>query len=369
MSLSNLYFKGRFERPSQEQIDAIAEIPDGNVDGLRLDGESGKFELDIVDKSYTREDLNTCGKSIQSLFDQYQIYSPQRGLYKTWGDIDFNWEISSFTPNLFFELTDDKWAISTYRKIIAYSVGSKVLFIEDDGYELGLYEANRDIISISGPFDYSKWNKICSVKTTIPVGLPTPEELRERYAEYALDYFFDEWEEVDSTWSEGTYELALQNCQSQGGTLEDFEKCMRDSSSDVWKDARVRKEFFYKRGDIVRVEAECGDVVCIWTAIADIPATEEIYNEYVDFKPGVYWQRNYCVSTKTNKCLEYQRRKEPTLGYDVVQIGSLGHYVEMPVPYRLKPAIASLDKLAQIRPDSTTLTQEQIDNLNQPQEE
>lgn len=369
MSLSNLYFKGCFEQPSQEQIDAIAEVPDGDIDGLRLNEENGKFELDLVDKSCARKDINTCGQSIQELFDQYQVYSTQKGLYKTWGEIELPWEISSLTPDLFFELTDDKWAVSTYRKVIAYAIGSRVLLIEDDGYELGVYEANQDVVSISGPFDYSKWDKVCGVKTTIPIGLPAPEELRERYAEYKLEYFYDEWDEIDSTWSEGTYELALQTCQSKGGSLSDFEKCMRDSSSDVWENARIRREFFYRRGDTVRVEAECADAVCIWTAIQDMPATEQVYNEHVDFKPGVYWQKNYCVNTKTNKCLEYQRRKEPSLGYDVVQIGSLGHYVEMPVPYRLKPSSPSLDERAQVRPAPTILTQEQIDALNQPMEE
>lgn len=357
MSLSNLYFRGCFEQPSQEQINAVEGIPGGGVEGS------------VVDKSCTREDLNTCGKTIQELFEEYQIYSTQKGLYKTWGEIEFPWEISSLTPDLFFELTDDKWAVSTYRRITAYTEGARVLLIEDNGYELGLYEANQNILSISGPFDYAKWDKICSIKTTIPVGLPTPEELRERYAEYALEYFYDEWEEIDSTWSEGTYELALQNCQSQGGTLEDFEKCMKDSSSDVWKDARVRREFFYKRGDIVRIEAECGDTVCIWIAIQNVPATEAVYAEYANFKPGPYWQKIYCVNTKANRCLEYQRLKEPALGYDVVQIGSLGHYVEVPVPYRLKPTTPDLNTRAEIRPAPAILTQEQIDALTQPMEE
>ena len=357
MSLSNLYFRGCFEQPSQEQIDAIEAIPGGNVESA------------VVDRSCAREDLNTCGISIQKLFDTYPIYSTQKGLYRTWGEIEFPWEISSLTPDLFFELTDDKWSVGTYRRITAYAEGVRVLLIEDDGYEVGLYEANQDIVSISGPFDYSKWDKICGVKTTIQVGLPTIEELRERYAPYALEYFYDEWEEVDSTWSEGTYELALQTCQAQGGTLGDFEKCMRDSGSDVWKDARVRREFFYKRGDIILVEGECEDVICIWIAIQDMPATEVVYNEYVKFKPGPYWQKIYCVNSDRNKCLEYQRQKEPALGYDVVQIGSLGHYVEVPVPYRLKPTTLDLNDRVQPRSAPTVLTQEQIDALTQPTEE
>lgn len=349
MSLSDLYFRGCFKQLSEQQKQSLEERC---------------LNTNIVDRSCSREDLNTCGKNIQELFDEYQIYSAQKGLYKTWGEIEFPWEISSLTPDLFFELTDDKWAVSTYRQIIAYAEGVRVLLIENDGYELGLYEANQDVLSISGPFDSSKWDKICSIKTTIPVGLPTPEELYERYAEYTLEYFYGKWDEIDSTWSEGTYELALQNCQSQGGTIEDLGKCMRNSNSDIWKDARVRKEFFYKNGDVVRVETECGDAICIWVAIQDIPATEEIYAEYANFKPGPYWKKIYCVNTKANKCLEYQREKEPILGYDVVQIGSLGHYVEVPVPYRLSPDIPTLDKQVEQKPNPTVLTPREILDLD-----
>ena len=368
MSLSNLYFKGCFEQPSQEQIDAIAEIPNGNVDGIVV-VQNQETKLNLVDKSCNRKDLNTCGMGIQELFDKYSIYSTQKGLYKTWGEIEFPWEISALTPDLFFEFTDNRWSVGTYRRIAAYAKNSKVLLIEEDGYEIGVYQANQDIISISGPFDYSKWDKVCGIKTTIPVGLPTTEELRERYTPYSLEYFYNEWEEVDSTWSEATYESSLQNCQSQGGNLKDFEKCMKNSSSDVWKNARVRKEFFYKRGDTVLVEGECKDTICIWVAIQDMPATQENYNEYIKFKSGPYWQKIYCVNTDRNKCLEYQRQKEPTLGYDVVQIGSLGHYVEVPIPYRLKPTTQDLNDQAQLRSAPTILTQAQIDALNQPTEE
>lgn len=351
MSLSNLYFRGCFEHPSQGQVDAIEDA--GGI------GE-------VVDRSCTREDLNTCGKSVQQIFDEYSIYSVQKGLYKTWGEIAFPWEISSLTPNLFFELTEDKWAISTYRQLNAYFTGDIVILIEDDGYSIGLYQANQDILSLPGPFDYSKWDKICNVKTTIPIGLPTIQELEERYKEYKLEYFFDEWDEIDSPWSQGSYEQSLSFCQSQGGTLADFEKCMKDSSSDKWKEARVRKEFFYRKGDTVLVYGECYDVVCVWTAIVDMPADEATYQEYSIFKPGPYWQKIYCVNLEGNKCLEYQRKKEPELGYDVVQIGSLGHYVEVPVPYKLKPKTKTLQEMSEIKSPPVTLTQEQIDSLNQP---
>lgn len=353
MSLSNLYFKGCFEQLSEGQKESVREIC---------------AIPDVVDKGCDREDINTCGKSISELFETYEIYSTQKGLYKSWGDIEFPWKISSLTPDLFFKLTDDKWSVGTYRRITAYPSGARVLLIEDDGYEIGLYEAKQDIVSISGPFDYTKWDKICGVKTTIRAGLPTIEELRERYEPYSLKYFYDQWDEVDSTWSEGTYELALQDCKTRGGSLADFEKCMRDSNSDVWKDARVRREFFYKRGDIVLVQGECGDTICVWIATQDIPATEEIYNQYVKFSPGPYWQKIYCVNTNRNKCLEYERKKEPELGYNVVQVGSLGHYVELPAPYRLKSREESqpLDVKTKGKENPATLTDRQIYDLDNP---
>ena len=356
MSLSNLYFRGCFEPLSVDQANAIEEIG---------------VESELVDKGCLRKELNTCGKTIQELLEDYQIYSTQKGLYRTWGDIEFPWEISSMTPDLFFTATDDRWSIGTYRRIAAYPEGARVLLIGDDGYEIGVYQANQDILSISGPFDFSKWDKICAVKTSIPIGLPSVQDLLDRFKFYSLEFFYNEWDEVETGWSENSYELSLQNCQALGGTLGDFEKCMRDSSDNTWGNVKIRRQFFYRRGDVILIEGECGDVVCVWTAIQDMPATQEIYDEYKEFKPGPYWQKTYCVSTGagSNKCLEYQRKNEPSLGYDVVQIGSLGHYVEVPVPYRLKPKTPTLSEIVQIKNPPAVLTQEQIDSLNQPQEE
>lgn len=356
MSLSNLYFKGCFEPLSQDQADAVEELG---------------VESELVDKGCLRRELNTCGLSIQELFDTYEIYSTQKGLYRTWGEIEFPWEISNLTPDLFFTLTDDKWSVGSYRKIAAYPEGARVLLIGDDGYEVGLYEANQDILSISGPFDFQKWTKICSVKTSIPIGLPSVQDLLDRFRFYSLSLFYDEWDEVDSEWSEDAYEVSLQNCQAIGGSLADFEKCMRNTDSNTWGNVKIRKQFFYRRGDVVLVEGECGDVICVWTAIQDMPASQAIYDEYKKFQPGPYWQKTYCVSMGegVNKCLDYQRKKEPSLGYDVVQIGSQGHYVEVPVPYRLKPKTPSLTEIVQVRNPPAVLTQEQIDALTQPEEE
>lgn len=344
MSLSNLYFRGCFEQPSKDQIDAVEAIPGGGVEGS------------VVDKSCAREDLNTCGKSIQDLFDAYPIYSTQKGLYKSWGDIEFPWQISNITPNLLTGATNDKWSVSTFREKISYKKDTQVLLIEDNGYEVVLYQAKVDITSFPGPFDSSKWDKKCSIKTTKIVGLPSPKELYDRYSLYKLEAFYDKWGEVPIDWSQKT--------------------------SDFWSNVRSKKSNFYLSGDLILVEGECKDSLCVFTAVKDLPVNDFIISEYSNksFTESVYlsaedknkgiltqiWKKVYCIKTDINKCLEYQREKSPELGYDVVQLGDKGHFVEMPIPYRLKPNTPTLDELVKVREKPVVLTQAQIDALNQP---
>lgn len=396
MSLSNLYFRGCFEQPSDEQKLA--------VDGAGSEG-------DVVDRSCARESVNTCGISIKTLFDTYPIYDPQKGLYKSWGDIEFPWEISSLTPNLLISSTDDKWSIASYRALVAYKEGTKVLVIENDGYRVSLYEANEDIAAISKAFDSSKWTKICHVETTEPAGIPTIAELKARYKPYKLEPFDKTWSSYSDNWSEPNFKDeyaaclesqgentdSLEQCLNAGTSLSqitddiwyssdfqetlktcidnnlkisDLEDCMLLKSSDRWHESRIKRQFFYRQGDIVLVEGECGDALCVYIATQDIPVTKETLVSQSSFDPkSSLWQRIYCVPTGRNKCLEYQRKKEPELGYDVVEIGSEGHFVEMPVPYRLRPTTASLDERAEIQTPPRILTQAEINALSQPQEE
>ena len=291
----------------------------------------------VVDSDECKRRLNTCGISIKELFDTYSIYNPQKGLYKSWGDIEFPWEISELTPNLLLSQTDDKWKVATYRAIVAYAEGSRVLYIERDGYRVSLYQANQDILAISWAFDYSKWDKICHIDTTISAGLPTIEELLARFKLYELNLFDKEWEEYKEDWNAPLKETTLANCASQGLSFKDFKKCIKNSSTDEWDEARVRRDFFYRQGDMFIVYGPCEDTLCLYIFTQDFPATEENLALYKKFNPsGPFWQKFYCVSTQRNKCLEYQRTKSPESGYDVVEIGSKGHFVEMPAPYRLK---------------------------------
>lgn len=354
----NLYFRGCFESTTDEQNEAIEEL---DVIGS------------VVDKSCSRESLNTCGYSIEEIFEDYPIYNSQKGLYKSWGHIIFNWEVGPSSPNLLFSANDNKWSISTFREIVSYNAGDRVVYIEDDGYTVSVYEALEQILSFPGAFDRSKWRKICYVQTTIPIGLPSVDELYDRYDIYNLELFYKDWQDVNTQWDEDLHEQSLDYCLAQhpNTTILELEKCVDDRklSTDRWNKTRVRKQFFYRAGDIVLVEGECKDIVCAYIAEQDMPATDAIYNEYRDFKPGVYWQKLYCLATGRNKCLEYQRKRDVHAGYDVVELGSKGHFVERPVPYRLRPTPESLDRRATISDAPVVLTQAQIDALNQPQED
>ena len=358
MTLSNLYFRGCFEPLSSDQKDAVDEV-NGPLKG---DG--------VVDKSCSRASINTCGMSIEQLFATYPIYNPQKGLYSSWGDIEFPWEISPTTPGLIIADTDDKWGVATYSSVYLYRAGARVLVIEDDGYRVSLYEAKEDILVTGRAFNSSKWRKICHVETTIPAGLPTIAELRRLYKLYELKFFDGEWGEYKEDWDEPLLQQSITFCNQPGRTIAQLEKCLAGQSSDMWKQARVRRQFFYRAGAIVLVDGECGDTVCVYIATQDIPATEAVYAAYQKFSQyNPAWQKIYCVPTHTNRCLEYQRRKEPALGYDVVEIGTQGHFVEMPVAYRLSPPTRELNEMVELGTVPRVLTQAQIDALNQPQEE
>lgn len=466
------------------------------------------------------KDKNTCGISIDELFDKYPIYNTQKGLYKSWGDIEFPWQLeearnpSGVTCNLNDVETDDKWQIAKYKALYAYfpKIGSgglssppdatclterpadRVIRIEDDGYRVSLYEAIDLVPALSGPFDRTKWKKICHIITSIPAGLPTPEEIKERYDPFELDFFLEDWAEYAANWSENFYQQNFDDCRSNNSLLADVEKCMKKKdgpfgeSSDEWKNARIRKEFFYRVGDYAWVEGECKDTVCLYICVQDIPATELFFNKLKQFKPRikpsseitnytvavkgvtegnryfidgsqqptlnliegqtyrfrqddssnanhqirlsatpngthgggveftqgvtkvgtagslgayteikvppnapplyyycvnhslmggtantlgpVFWERVYCVNTGMNKCLEPQRNRDLP-NYQLVELGSKGHYVEQPLPYydlkgnTLCNDFELLNEFVE-QEAPRVLTQEEIDALDQP---
>ena len=106
-----------------------------------------------------------------------------------------------------------------------------------------------------------------------------------------------------------------------------------------------------------------------------MPATDAIYEKYRDFLNSPwedYFQRLYCLQTGRNKCLEPQRKRDLP-NYQLVEIGSLGHYVEQPIPYYdlegnyicEKDNIEILNERAEIN-EPKVLTQAEIDRLDSP---
>lgn len=288
----------------------------------------------------------------QLVTQPYELYDYQKGvLFKSWGDIEFPWKIRETTPNLNYSETSDKWDTATYVGINAYYEGDRVLYIEDDGYEMAIYQANEDIPAPTGPLDRTKWTKVCSIQLPEPVKLPSIEELIATYEFYHLKEYLEDWGEAESTWN-------------QDLTLRD---------SDEWDDYKIRRDFFYKVGDFALVEAECSDAFCLWINIRNIPVTDENLIKFAKFSSIVdgirYWEKIYCVNSGLNKCLGPQSDRNLD-NYQFVQIGSKGHYVEQPIPnYKLKGKyicdkdnFETLGEAAQIR-TQRVLTQDEINSL------
>lgn len=336
MSTSNLFFKGCFSELTEEQLQAIEAI---GADG------------DLVDESCARE-TNTCGMTLTQLLSTYELYDFQRGvLYEKWGDVIFPWEIHPTTTNLDYDKSRKEWGVANYVGLTSYYTGDRVLYIEDDGYVISVYEANQNIPAPAGPLDRTKWDKICSVEFADPVQLPSVERLISTYEFYFLKEFLEDWGEVNEEWK-----VDLQG-----------------KSSDEWDDYKIRRDFFYKVGDFVLVEAQCSDAFCLWINIKDIPVTDQNLIDFAKFSPEVngevYWEKIYCVNSGRNKCLGPQSDRNLD-NYQFVQIGSEGHYVEQPIPYYDlkgkyicdKDNYETLGEAAALRPKKI-LTQSEIDDL------
>jgi hypothetical protein len=323
------------------------------------------IDTNVFDTAACIQATNTCGLSAKELLETYPIYNPQKGLYKSWGDIDFPWEVVESTPNLFVSETDDKWSVSKYRAIVAYAEGTKVVYIADDGYTLEVYEALEDVLSFPFELDKSKWEKVCQVKTTVPFGILSIEELLSKYKKFSIEEFYKNWGDIEEGWESNLQQNAIQVCLSQNPNLTpgELEECLKDKNSDVWNEARARRVNFYNQGDIFINEGVCGDVICLYIVTENVEVTDENYNKYERFIVDGPWQKVYCVSTGVNKCLGVSRSKEPSEGYELVEIGSKGHYVEAPIPYKLKPRQKEIG-CEILQPSRKILSQLEIDILD-----
>lgn len=299
------------------------------------------IDANILNPGDKCDDVNTCGMSAAELVDKYPIYDFQKGVYNTWGGVEFPWEISNLVSNLDFAATDDKWNISTYRAVITYFAGDRAIFFEKDGKRLSLFEAKEDIPVGDPAYDFSKWARVCYIDTNVPVGFPTIAELKDRFDYYAPEFYRENWGEFSEAWN----------------------KDLGDPDSDHWGNAKIKKDFFYRRGDVVLVDTVCEDALCIYVAVKDMPATQEVYDAYVPFALGEYWSKIYCVDTGYNKCLQYKR--DNTLSnYELLEIGSKGHFVERPIPYNLDPSTPTLNEKVEQKLNPAVLTPREILDLD-----
>ena len=336
MSTSNLFFKGCFDS-NPFSHEALCEL------------ERLGIESDLKDKSCSRE-VNTCGMTLQQLIDTYEFYNDQKGLYRNWGDIIFPWEIKSTTNNLDYDNdTNDRWAVSLYKSLVSYSPGDRVLYIEDDGYRISLYEATEDVSSISGPFDKSKWSSVCSIELPEPFGLPTIEELRERYKYYSLSLFFKEWGEINADWEEDLLSQSGESCNIVGqlrkfddnfytyNSKNDLWKeittseahCLSDKSSDVWDEAKVRKLFFYRRRDYAIVDSNCKDTLCLYVCERDLPASVDNLEKFKKFSTHYDFNGTW-TSTEGSPIITATILDHPFKPGDTINVGVLSTSTNQP---------------------------------------
>jgi hypothetical protein len=229
--------------------------------------------IPVKDYSCSVANVNTCGISAEELLLQYPLYDPQPGrLVTAWGDINVPW--SAEPPG-----SDVRWQEAKYRRDFSYREGDRVIYLENEGYTLVLYEALGDIPAVPGLFDYTKWEKICEIKVSTLVGLPSYSELLSKYQYYSPDVFLTEWGEFSSQWSAN----------------------LENPDSDEWGKAVIKKTFIYNSGDIVLYDTACGNFTCLYVSTRDIPNTVSLLPDQPP--PAEYWRRLFCVENgKPYKC-------------------------------------------------------------------
>lgn len=225
---------------------------------------------DILDTSCTSAYQNTCERDASELFEIYRSYDPTRGIYRKWGNIEVAWSQESV-------FSDEKWGEAKYVDQYAYRVGDEVVRSENDGYRSVVYRALVDIPAPAGAFDQSEWEVVCSVNSSVPVGLPTIDWVLSEYDYYNPRPYLTRWEEFASNWGVN----------------------LTNPDSDIWSDAKIEREYTYEIGSVVLYDSGCGDLTCVYVATADVPP------QFAQTPPPrQYWEKLYClVNGKPSKCL------------------------------------------------------------------
>lgn len=183
---------------------------------------------------------NTCGRSISDLLSDPSLvlYDPQRKYYTAWGEILSPWSDESEDP---------RWSVAKYVGTFSYYQGDRVIYLENNGYTLSVYEAINDIEVLPGPLDKDKWNKICSIDSSEQIQVYSYDYLKSKYPYYAI------------------------------------------------------RQTPYLTGDIVLYDSACGDISCVYIALGTISTGQMTANP----ADSTLWHRSICVNNgKPSKCLK-----------------------------------------------------------------
>jgi hypothetical protein len=233
-----------------------------------------------LDIDFTCQLTNTCGRD---LLPEHELYDPYAGRsISTWGKFNLAWDESDFN-----------WKNASYNEEFGYRQGDRVVYPAEDGYLLILYEAAEDIPPPVGVFDESKWTEICRVQVSELDYLPSYAELAVKYPYYDSSLYLESWSEFSANWSENLASL----------------------DNDIWSEAKIKKEFLYREGDVVLYDSRCKDHTCVFIAAQDVPAVEEVL---IPAPP--YWQRLFCV--KNGNAYDCGKIKKCGYGRKLVSLSS-----------------------------------------------
>lgn len=191
---------------------------------------------------------------------------------------------------------------------LLFNSGDRAIFVENDGYQVSLRQAEGDLQSYIQAANPESWQVLTRFRIDKKYELYSLQQLLSTFPLFYDDKYMKKWGEMDQNWEE---------------------------LAEKWKKHTTLKEYIYKQGDTFLTLSQCEETVCLYIVLEDV-----LRSEYTRFSTGDdRWQRITCMGTGFNKCMSYNRKKQPFDLYKVVQIGSKGDYVEVPVRYKPSPPI------------------------------
>ena len=252
-------------------------------------GPIAQDELDCLGINYTPTDCTTenvapCGQDFSALLELYPVFD------------------LSQVPN---------------GNGLLFEYGNRVLFIEDEGYSVTLRQANTEIYTFIQAVQLQYWEVICEIKLETKYENRTLFDLVRGYEPYKPRFFAQTWSDFGKTWA-----------------LSDYN----------WSSPSYKKQLFYMAGDKFRTLGPCEETMCVYLVTKDIEVTDDRIKTHATFvSDSEHWVKILCIETGFNSCLGYQRKNHPADLYEVVNMGSDCHSVEVPIDYvPSKPLINEL---------------------------